>query len=165
MKDTSTHTHPIRPIYDEHSAILILGSFPSVKSRETGFYYGHPQNRFWKTLSVILDSELPLTVKSKTEFLLSHRIALWDVIAECDICGSSDSSITNVVTNDLSVILNKSDIKAVFTNGNTATKLYNKYIFPKTGLNSIPLPSTSPANASYSLERLCHAWGKIKEFI
>lgn len=165
MKDISTHTHPISPIYDEHSAILILGSFPSVKSRETGFYYGHPQNRFWKMLSTILNSELPLTVKSKTDLLLSHRIALWDVIAECDICGSSDSSITNVVANDLSIILKVSKIKAVFTNGNTASKLYNKYIYPKTGLAAISLPSTSPANASYSFERLCGAWGRIKEFI
>ena len=120
--------HPIKPLYDKNSKVLILGSFPSVKSREQMFFYGHPQNRFWKAVSAVFDNEPPQTIEQKRELLLSNGIALWDVIASCDIVGSSDSSIKNVVPNDLSVILKSADIKKIFVNGKTAEKYYNKYL-------------------------------------
>ena len=119
--------HTIEPVYNEHSKILILGSFPSVKSREANFFYGHPQNRFWRVVSAVMGEECPKTIAEKKEFLLRNRIAVWDVIASCDIEGSSDSSIKNVTPNDLSKIYVKSEIKKIFTNGNTAYKLFLKY--------------------------------------
>ncbi len=158
-------THPIDPVWDENSKILVLGSFPSVKSRETSFFYGHPQNRFWRVTSAVAGSPLPVTVEEKKEFLLSHGIAVWDVIASCDIVGSSDASITNVTPNDLSPILTAANIKAIFTNGKTAHNLYQKYIKEKTGRDDVCLPSTSPANAAWTLERLISAWSEIKEFL
>ena len=150
--------HPIPPVYDAASRILILGSFPSVKSREARFFYGHPQNRFWKVLAGVFAAEAPQTVPEKRAFLLAHRIAVWDVIASCEIAGSSDASIKNVVPNDLSVILDAAEIRAVFTNGATAGKYYRRYIEPATGRPCGVLPSTSPANAAWSLERLTAAW-------
>ncbi len=156
--------HPIAPLYDKNSKILILGSFPSVKSREQNFFYGHPQNRFWKVVSSIYKCKTPTDISEKTEFLLSHHIALWDVIASCEIIGSSDSSIKNVTPNDLSVILNNADIQQIFTNGKTAEKYYNKYIKKTIGRNSICLPSTSPANAAWSVEKLVGAWSIIQNF-
>lgn len=156
-----THvTHGFPPVFNENSRILILGSMPSVKSREVSFYYGHPQNRFWKVLSAVTGERFPEDIPGKREVLLRRGIALWDVIAECDITGSSDSSIRGVVPNDLSVILSAADIRAVFTNGGTASAIYKKYQLPQTGIPCVPLPSTSPANASWSLERLTREWSE-----
>lgn len=153
--------HPIKPLFDENSKILILGSFPSQKSREQGFFYGHPQNRFWKVLSLVLNSTEPKTVEEKRRFLLSNNIAVWDVIASCEIVGSSDSSIKNVVPNDLSVIFKNSNIKNIYVNGKTAEKYYNKYLKDKLKITACCLPSTSPANAAWSVERLVESWSII----
>ncbi|MBQ5320983.1 MAG: DNA-deoxyinosine glycosylase [Oscillospiraceae bacterium] len=155
--------HPIEPIYNENSKILILGSFPSAKSREQLFFYGHSQNRFWKVLSLVLEEKEPETIEEKKVFLLENGVALWDVIASCDIKGSSDSSIKNVKANNLSVILDNADIKKIFVNGKTAEKYYNKYIKEKIGREAICLPSTSPANAGWALEKLLEKWKIIKE--
>lgn len=155
--------HPINPIYDENSGILILGSFPSVKSREEGFFYGHPQNRFWKVLAKVFGENPPETVEEKKAFLLRNHVAVWDVICSCDIVGSSDSSIKNVVPNDLTLILEKADIRQVYVNGKKAEELYKKYIFPQIGREAICLPSTSPANAAWKLERLVEGWKRILE--
>lgn len=157
--------HPFPPLYDENSKVLILGSFPSVKSREEMFFYGHPQNRFWKVIAAITGEETPMTIEEKSRLLHKNRIALWDVIASCDITGSSDSSIKNVIANDLTVILKNADIKQIFVNGKTAEKYYNKYIRDTVGREAVCLPSTSPANAGWKLERLIEAWSVIKEFI
>ena len=157
--------HPFPPLYDGNSRILILGSFPSVKSREQMFFYGHPQNRFWKTVSEVCKEDVPKTIEEKKSFLLRNKIALWDVIASCEITGSSDSSIKNVKANDISEILTKSRIRAIFVNGKTAEKYYNKYTKEKTGRACIALPSTSPANAAWSLERLTEAWGVIADYL
>lgn len=154
--------HPFPPLYDENSQILILGSFPSVKSREAMFFYGHPQNRFWKVASRIFGAPVPETIDEKKKFLLSNKIALWDVIASCEIKGSSDSSIKNVVPNDLSEIFKKADIKHIFVNGKTAEKYYNKYTKDTVGKAAVCLPSTSPANAAWTVERLVKAWEIIK---
>ncbi len=156
--------HPIRPIYDGHSKILILGSFPSQKSREEMFFYGHPQNRFWRVLAAVFEQKLPETIEEKKRFLLSNGIALWDVIASCDIVGSSDSSIKNVIANDLDEILSMADIKQIFVNGKTAEKYYDKYIKDKIGREAICLPSTSPANAAWNVERLVSVWQILKKF-
>lgn len=152
--------HPIEPIYNENSRILILGSFPSVKSREEGFFYGHPQNRFWRVLSAVYKVETPMTVKEKTKFLLDNNIAVWDVIASCDIVGSSDSSIKNVVPNDIQRILDVASIEKILVNGKKAEQLYKKYIEKEIGRQAICLPSTSPANAAWTLEKLIETWGK-----
>ncbi len=157
--------HTIGSLYNENSKILILGSFPSVKSREQGFFYGHPQNRFWKVLSTVLNQSLPTSIDEKKEFILNNKIALWDVIASCEIKGSSDSSIKNVVPNNINEILNNSKVKTIFTNGKLAFNLYNKYIFEKTNIAAISLPSTSPANAAFSLDRLCDKWKIISKHL
>ena len=158
--------HPFPPLYDEKSKILILGSFPSVKSREQMFFYGHPQNRFWKVISAVFDSELPKTIDEKREFLLSNKIALWDVIASCDIVGSSDVSIKNVAANDLTQILKSANIKKIFVNGKTAEKYYNKYIKETINKEAVCLPSTSPANAMWNIEKLTEEWKQnLQEFI
>ena len=161
----NTVIHPIPPVFDRNSKILILGSFPSVKSREGHFFYHHPQNRFWKTLAGVLDVPVPDTIDEKKTFLLSHRIALWDVIASCSIEGSSDSSIRDVVPNDLSVILSTADIRAIFCNGKTSWNYYRKYQEAMTGIPAVSLPSTSPANAAWSLEKLKGAWNVILPYI
>lgn len=148
--------HNINPIYDKNSRVLILGSFPSVKSREQQFFYGHPQNRFWKVISSLANSKVPETVEDKKVLLLKNNIAVWDVIKSCDIIGSSDSSISNVVVNDIKGLLSKTDIKVIYTNGNKAHSLFTKYFGEE--LSAIKLPSTSPANAQYSLERLIKEW-------
>lgn len=161
-----THViHEIPPVFDKNCQILILGSFPSVKSREGQFFYHHKQNRFWKVLSAIFDDTLPETIKEKKSFLLTHHIAVWDVIASCDIEGSSDSSIKNAVPNDFSKILKAAPIHQIYTNGGTAYKLYHKYCEKETGLTAIKLPSTSPANASFSLDRLISDWIILKDQI
>ncbi len=150
--------HTFEPVFDSSSRILILGSLPSVRSREQNFYYGHPQNRFWKVIAAVTGEDVPLTVEEKKELLLRKHIAVWDVIAECDITGSSDSSIRNVVPTDLSVILDAAPIAAVFTNGSAASGIYRKYQLPLTRQEAVQLPSTSPANAAWSLERLVEIW-------
>ncbi|MQN01317.1 MAG: DNA-deoxyinosine glycosylase [Lachnospiraceae bacterium] len=153
--------HPIPPFFDKDSKILILGSFPSVKSREQMFFYGHPQNRFWKVIARVFDDEVPVTIPEKKAFLTKHHIAMWDVIGSCDIEGSSDSSISNVVANDLSEILDHSEVKRIFVNGKTAEKYYKRYIEPKTGIKAVCLPSTSPANAAWNLDKLYAAWREV----
>ena len=150
--------HPFDPVWDRESKILILGSFPSVKSREQMFFYGHPRNRFWTVVSMLLDIETPVTTEEKRAMLLNNHIALWDVIASCDIYGSSDSSIKNAVPNDIGFIIKNSKIKRIFTNGATADKLYKKYILPATGIEAVRLPSTSPANAAKSVDELVKEW-------
>ena len=147
--------HTIEPIYDKNSKILILGSFPSVKSREANFFYGHPQNRFWKVLANVMNDVCLGTTEEKKAFLIKH------IIASCDIEGSSDSSIKNVTPNDLRRILQTAEIKKIFTNGNTAYKLFVKY---NSDLNAVKLPSTSPANAMFSLEKLIESWRVLKDF-
>ena len=150
--------HPFPPLYDEHSRILILGSFPSVKSREQMFFYGHPQNRFWRVLAAVLGCETPQSIPEKRAMLLSHQVALWDSIARCEIEGSSDASITGVVPNDLTPIFAAADIRQVFCNGRKSHEMYRRYLEPVYGRTAICLPSTSPANAAWSLERLTGAW-------
>ena len=157
-----TIQHPIPPLFDKNSKILILGSFPSVKSREQAFFYGHPQNRFWRVIAHIFNDSIPNTVDEKRTMLLKNNIALWDVIASCDIIGSSDSSIKNVLANDISTILNSAKIEKIIVNGKTAEKYYNKLIKSKINREAICLPSTSPANASWSFEKLVNEWRIIR---
>ena len=150
--------HPIKPVYNKDSKILILGSFPSVKSREEGFFYGHKKNRFWKVLSIIFSQKEPINIDEKREFLLKNHVAVWDVIKSCEIVGSSDATIKDVVVNDLSEIIDNSKVKRIFVNGKTAEKYYDKYLRKKTGITATVLPSTSPANAKVSLEELVNSW-------
>lgn len=154
--------HTIDPVYDENSRILILGSFPSVKSRETGFFYGHPQNRFWRVLAAEFGGEIPVTNDEKKAFLLRSRVALWDVAAECEIEGSSDAAIHRVRPNDISPILKTAQIEKIYVNGGVAAKIYDRCIMPEIKRGAVRLPSTSPANASWSFERLCAAWSVIR---
>ena len=154
----STVTHPFPALYDQNSRVLILGSFPSVKSREQQFFYGHPRNRFWRVLAGILSSPLPQSIPEKRALLLEHGIALWDCISRCTIEGSSDASIGEVVPNDLRPIFAAGDIRQVFCNGKKSWEMYRKYIEPVSRREAICLPSTSPANAAWSLERLTEAW-------
>ena len=156
-----TQIHPFPPLYDENSRVLILGSFPSIKSREQMFFYGHPQNRFWKVLAAVFGEGVPESIEEKRAFLLRNGVALWDTIASCDIVGSSDSSIKNVVPNDLTPILDGAKIERIYVNGKTSEKYYNKYIRDKIGRAAVCLPSTSPANAAWSVERLVEAWRVI----
>ena len=155
--------HSFEPVYDKDSEILILGTLPSVKSRENNFYYGHKQNRFWKVLATLLKEPVPDTIEEKKAVLLAHRIALWDVIQSCDIKGSSDSSIKNVQPTDIGMILEKTNVTQIYANGNKAGQLYKRYQFPVTGIEATMLPSTSPANAAWSFDRLCEAWRVILE--
>ena len=158
-----THVeHMIDPVYDKNSKILILGSFPSVKSRQQVFFYGHPQNRFWKVIAGVMGCSVPESIDEKKEMLLSHYVAVWDVIESCDIIGSSDSSIKAVKVNDFNRILDSADISKIYANGGKAYELYMKYAIEKTGRDIIKLPSTSPANAAWNLERLIDAWSIIR---
>lgn len=150
--------HTFEPVYNENSEILILGTMPSVSSREQNFYYGHKQNRFWQVIAKIIGSEVPKTIAEKKRMLLDNHIAIWDVVKECEIIGSSDSSIRNVTLNDVAGLLKKSPIKKIAANGRKAAELYNRYLYEMTGREIIVMPSTSPANAAYSLERLCEAY-------
>ena len=160
-KEKSSHQiHHIEPVYDENSRILILGSFPSVKSREVQFFYGHKQNRFWKVLANILKCPVPETMNEKKAMLLTHHIALWDVVAQCDISGSSDSSIRNIVPNDITGILKEAPVEKIITNGSKADELYRKYCQPLCAREAVRLPSTSPANAAWRLEALVEEWRK-----
>ena len=155
--------HTFAPVYDADSEVLILGTLPSVKSRENHFYYGHKQNRFWKVLATLLKEPVPDTIEEKKAMLLAHRIALGDVIQSCDIKGSSDSSIKNVQPTDIGMILEKTNVTQIYANGNKAGQLYKRYQFPVTGIEATVLPSTSPANAAWSFDRLCEAWRVILE--
>ena len=155
--------HPIPPVYDRDSRVLILGSFPSVKSREAGFFYGHPQNRYWKVLAAIFGEQIPVTIPEKRDLLLRNHVAAWDVIQSCDITGSSDASIRNVTANDLSRILDAADIREIYVNGRTAEKMYIRFTEPFTGRKCVCLPSTSPANAAWNLERLTEAWKVVAD--
>ena len=157
--------HSFEPVYNIDSEILILGTLPSVKSRENNFYYGHKQNRFWKVLATLLKEPVPETIEEKKAILLAHHIAIWDVIQSCDIKGSSDSSIKNVAPTDLRMILEKTNITRIYANGNKAGQLYKRYQFSVTGIEATVLPSTSPANVAWSLARLCETWGAILQGI
>ena len=155
--------HPFGPLFGPESRILILGSFPSVKSREQQFFYGHPQNRFWKVIAALFDQPVPADIPAKKELILSHGLALWDSIASCVITGSSDASIREVRANDLRIILDSSPIEKIYCNGRKSHEMYNKYILPVLGREASCLPSTSPANAQWSLEKLTAAWAVIRE--
>lgn len=155
--------HTIDPVWDKNSKVLILGSFPSVKSREEGFFYGHKQNRFWRVLASVCDCSVPENIEDKKKLLLSNNIAVWDVIHSCDIVGSSDSSIKNVVSNDIGTIIKNSKVERIFTNGKKADELYRKYIERQVGITAVCLPSTSPANAAWTLDKLCAEWQQIKK--
>ncbi len=158
-----TLIHPIAPVFDENSHTLILGSFPSVKSREQLFFYGHPQNRFWRVLAAVLDEPVPQSIPEKRRLLLRHGIALWDVIGRCAIRGSDDASIRGAEPNDLSCILQAAPIRRIFCNGKTAHQLYTRLLEPRLGRAAEYLPSTSPANAQWNLQRLTEAWRVIAE--
>lgn len=157
--------HPIKPLFDENSRALILGTMPSPKSREACFYYAHPQNRFWKVLAAVFDAPFPATSAERTNFALSHGIALWDVLHSCEIVGASDASIKNPVANDLSVILAHAPIRAIFCTGRTAAALYKRLILPRTSIQAVTLPSPSPANCAVSFERLCSAYSIVRECV
>lgn len=159
MGNEYTHiVHPFPPLYDSESKILILGSLPSVKSREQMFFYGHPQNRFWKVMAQVLGEPVPTTIEEKSAMLYKHHIALWDAIYSCDIIGSSDASIKNVVPTDLQPILEGSKIEKIFCNGKASGRCFDKYQSKILGKNAIVLPSTSPANAGWSVEKLVEVW-------
>lgn len=155
--------HPFAPIFGSDSRILILGTIPSVQSRGQGFYYGHPQNRFWRVLSGLLNEPLPVSLEQKRSFLLDHQIALWDVLRQCRIEGSQDSSIREPVANDLAAILIQAPIRQIFTNGQTAARLYRQFCEKAIGRPCIPLPSTSPANGRWPLDKLGQAWQPVRE--
>ncbi len=150
--------HPFEPVFDRDSRVLILGSLPSVRSREEGFYYSHPRNRFWKLLAALFGESEPETIEEKRALALAHRVALWDTVKSCEIAGSSDASITNVVPNDLRPILAAADIRAVFCNGGTSYQWYNRLLRDELGREARLLPSTSPANARWTAEMLTEAW-------
>ncbi|MBQ7322687.1 MAG: DNA-deoxyinosine glycosylase [Clostridia bacterium] len=163
VSQAQTVTHPIPPFCAEGARVLILGSFPSVRSRESGFFYGHPQNRFWHVLARVFEDAVPATVEEKKAFLAAHGIALWDVIASCRIEGSADSSIRDVTPNDIPSLVRSHGIRAVFTNGKKAQALYDKHILPALGIPAVCLPSTSPANAAWSVERLTASWHALRQ--
>ncbi len=161
MAQAQKQLHPIPPLFDGDSRVLILGSFPSVKSREAMFFYGHPQNRFWQVIAALIGAPQPRTVEEKKELILSHHFALWDCIGSCTIVGSSDSSIRDVAANDIRIITNNAPIERIYCNGATSMKYFSRYIAPQSGFSARQLPSTSPANAAWSLDRLIEAWRVI----
>lgn len=161
MKEYFNLKHTFEPVWNKNSKVLVLGTFPSVKSREYGFYYGHPQNRFWKVAASITGQDVPVTTEEKKKLLLANNIALWDVISSCSIKGSSDSSIKDVVANNLIPLLDGSSITKIYANGTKAYELYMKYSYTETGIKIVKLPSTSPANAVYTLEKLVAAWSVL----
>ncbi len=155
--------HNLEPFYDKNSEILILGSIPSVKSRELGFYYMHPQNRFWRILEKVYEEPLPVTIAEKKDFLKKHKIALWDVLSSCTIDASSDASIKNIKVNNIQKLIKETNVKRIYTTGKKAYDIYQKEVFPKTKMEAIYLPSSSPANATYSLEKLIKDYQVIKK--
>ena len=162
MNKSALQIHPIPPLYSKDSRVLILGSFPSVKSREESFFYGHPQNRFWKVIAALFGCDVPINTQQKASLIIENRLALWDVIASCEITGSSDSSIKRVVPNNIGAIINESNIERIFVNGKTAEKYYKKYLEKAVGIKATVLPSTSPANAAVSLQELIESWSVIR---
>ena len=156
-----TVVHNIPPLYDSTSRVLLLGSIPSPKSREVGFFYGHPQNRFWRVLAAVLGEDMPQTIEQKRMLCLSHHIALWDTIAQCDIAGASDTSIKNAIPNDIGRLLRETEITRIFATGGKSAQLYRKLVEPQTHVPITQLPSTSPANAAWSLEQLIDAYRVI----
>lgn len=156
-----TISHPLEPLYRKDSKILVLGSFPSVKTREYGFFYGHPNNRFWPIMEALFQEDLGREIGERKDFLLRHQIAVYDSIYQCDIVGSSDASIKNVVPSNLSVIFEEATIQAVYCNGGTSYKYYQKYHAEKSAIKGTKLPSTSPANARYRLDDLIEEWKVI----
>lgn len=163
MAEYEWHSHEFPPLFDGHSRVLILGSFPSVKSREQKFFYGHPQNRFWKLMAAVTGEPLPVTIEEKRGLALRNGIALYDVIESCEIKGSSDSSIRNIRPADLPYILERCSIRNIYANGNLARDMYRKYQLPVTGRDVTGLPSSSPANAAWSFERLLEKWIVIRK--
>ena len=158
--------HPLKPIYNSESKVLILGSFPSIKSRENSFYYAHPKNRFWTTLEKVFKEDIGSSNQYREKFLLTHKIALFDVVYSCNITASSDSSIKDVIPNDIKKIVDESKIEAIFTTGTKAYSLYNKYLFKDIGIEAIKLPSPSPANCKRGIEEvLVNSYNKIKEYL
>ena len=162
MKQEYQHVvHTFGPLYNTDSRILILGSIPSPASREVGFYYGHPQNRFWKVLAEVYGLPLPESIEEKKALVLSNGLALWDSISECDIIGASDSSVKNAVPTDIPSILAEARIERILCNGALSKKVYDRYQLERIGMPALKMPSTSPANAAWSLERLVKEWGKV----
>ncbi len=161
MREKVWHTLP--PLYNDHSRVLILGTMPSPKSREAGFYYAHPQNRFWRVLSAVLGETLPGTIDGRREMCLRHGVALWDVLRTCEIEGASDAAIREPEANDIAWLIAQADIRAIFATGAKAAELYQKLAFPHTGVEVCRLPSTSPANAAWTLERLTEAYRAIAD--
>ena len=158
--------HPLKPIYNSESKVLILGSFPSIKSRENSFYYAHPKNRFWSTLEKIFNEDIGSSNQDREKFLLAHKIALFDVVYSCNITASSDSSIKDVIPNDIKKIVDESKIEAIFTTGTKAYSLYNKYLLKDVGIEAIKLPSPSPANSKKRKQDvLVNSYSKIKEYM
>jgi hypoxanthine-DNA glycosylase len=153
--------HPFEQVFDTKSRVLILGTFPSVKSREHGFYYGHPQNRFWKIIAIITSSEIPETISAKKQLLLTKEIALADVLQSCFQEGSQDSRIKNAVPANLEKILNSVNICQIYANGDKAYQIFMKFFSKTLQRKILKLPSSSPANAKYSLEKLVEEWSKI----
>lgn len=151
-------SHPFPPVMNETCHTLILGSFPSVISRENAFYYGHPQNRFWRVMAAVCGENVPHKIPEKKAMLLRHGIALWDVIASCEIVGSSDASVKNAVPVEISQIMTVAPIERVICNGALAARLYRRFLQEQTGIMAQTAPSTSPANAAWSLIRLTEAW-------
>lgn len=158
-------THPFAPVWGANSRALVLGTFPSVQSRQNGFYYGHPQNRFWLVIAQLCQAPVPATIAQKRALLLNNRIALWDVLMQCDITGSADATIRNPMPNDIAALLHKAPIRAVFANGQAAAALYRRHAEPLSGLPAITLPSTSPANAAWTLPKLLKAWQPLKDCV
>jgi double-stranded uracil-DNA glycosylase len=157
--------HPFLPVWNSTSRALVLGTFPSVQSRANAFYYGHPQNRFWRVTAALFNELTPQTIQDKQAMLLKHGVALWDVLASCDINGSADGSIRNATPNDIGQLLHDAPITRVFANGQTAATLYRKYVEPACGMPIVTLPSTSPANARWTVEALTQAWLPLKESV
>lgn len=157
--------HTIEPVFNRQSRVLILGSFPSVKSREAGFFYHHPQNRFWKVIAALCKETVPVTILEKKALLLSHHIAIWDVVKSCELKGSDDSTIRSVTANNLKKILDVAQIEKIFINGTKAYTLYQKYCKEQTRVEAVKLPSTSAANAAWSLPRLIEEWGQINTLL
>ncbi len=157
--------HPFEPVWNTDSLALVLGTFPSVMSRGNAFYYGHPQNRFWPLTAALFAMRIPLTIAEKRSLLLANRVALWDVLASCDITGSADGSIRNPVPNDIAALLAKAPIRGVFCNGQAAAALYRRFAETATGVPAVTLPSTSPANARWKPDALLAAWAPLRECV